>query len=220
MAKKSFQDYFILFFMVVAFTFQIIWLSILCTVNSKRWNKDSSKVLDKRKKLGEGSRDRYTSCPTELLDDPSGLIKYKDFIGNIDKIETYGIKYSVYSPHKNICREQEESIIKYRVVFTILGPILLLTFTLLLVLNHFLIKKKIISIIISGILLILSILLSLNTYNNTFRPLSQIIFDNSDNPHDFRIFYSSFTESYEMVRLLNMLMTIVFSAFYFIYVLK
>ena len=83
MAKKSFQDYFILFFMVVAFTFQIIWLSILCTVNCKRWNVDSSQKIDGQRETGD--RKKY-GCPGEEFKKPDDFINYKDFIGNIDKI--------------------------------------------------------------------------------------------------------------------------------------
>ena len=212
MAKKSFQDYFILFFMVVALTFQITWLSILCTVNSERANVDSEYML------GDSVSKHRRAYLTVANDDDKKLLKYKNFIEDLKNIfHKYEIRILTYDGYYTDKPDNG----KYNVLFTILGPILLLTITLLLVLNHFLIKKNIISIIISGFLLLVSICLLFNNYNK-YIPINKILFkkNNGDINQDFRIFYSSFTERYEMVRLVNMLMTIVFSAFYFIYVLK
>lgn len=194
MAKKSFQDYFILFFMVVAVVLQIATLSLLLSTKVKSPSNNNEVTL------------------------------YKDVLENINEI------YSDVEYQKIDGASVTNNDVKLRTVFIILGPILLLSLTLLLLINHFLIKNKIISIILSGLLILVSLYVIISNYRLDY-PFRAIEVE-SEKSKIFKNFYWGLLIYYvddddkidkriiTIIRLLNMLMTIVFSAFYFIYVLK
>ena len=253
MAKKSFLDYFILFFMFITVVLQITTLSLLSYVKihyrKKEYNKD-----DLLRDRNNNSTDIDDNNNSTDIDD--NTISYKDILKNIPNIYN-----DVNNPTTNAYDRSNNGDVKIRTVFIILGPILLLSLTLLLFINHLLIKNKIISIILSFLLLLISLYVIIsnvrldlpywNILEETSTPsfwlfysfglLNEKLFEKYEvhKSHklslkktdygDFIIDIFKFeygkidfrkANSIEIVRLLNILMTILFSAFYFIYVLK
>ena len=194
MAKKSFQDYFILFFMFIAVVLQIATLSLLLST-----------------KVSPSNNNEVTL--------------YRDVLENINEIYS-----DAQFDNVDFNDSKKNGDVKLRTVFIILGPILLLSLTLLLLINHFLIKNKIISIILSGLLILVSLYVIISNYRLDY-PFWEIEVE-SEKSKIFKNFYWGLLIYYvddddkidkriiTIIRLLNMLMTIVFSAFYFIYVLK
>ena len=200
MAKKSFQDDFILFFMFITVALQITTLSLLL-FTKVRGNKD---------KYPKASQCHYLDNGALKTDQITVL--YKDVLLLINNI------------YKSAYLDERNGDVKLRTVFIILGPILFLSLTLLLLISHFLIKNQIISIILSGLLILVSLYVTISNCKSDY-PLEDIQFGEDHCAEYFHIFYNNMAtgstiNELVIIRLLNMLITILFSAFYFIYVLK